>query len=84
MGHLARDTHLPKEPLKSLGVTFQIWWKKLERDRLTDLEVVGAIDFSHPAAPRERDDSISIPEEGSGEEASVPVRGGRRHGFGGS
>ena len=70
--HLARDPHLAQEALESFGVALQIRREELERNRLADLEVVGAIDFSHRASPHECDDPISIREHGSGQEAFMP------------
>jgi hypothetical protein len=73
VGHLARDAHLTQESLKSFSVALHIWRKELERHWLADLEIVGAVDFSHPAPPCERDDPISIPQHGARQEATVPV-----------
>ena len=72
--HLASDPDLSQEPLKAVGVALEIRGKKLERDRLADLEIVGTVDFSHPALTRERHDSISIREHGSRQEARPRMR----------
>ena len=43
--------------------------QELQRDRLPELQVVGAVDLAHAAAPDEADDAVALDEERAGVEA---------------
>ena len=43
--------------------------QELQRDRLAELQVVGAIDLAHAAAPEEADDAVALGDDGSRREA---------------
>jgi hypothetical protein len=50
--------------------------QKLERDFLAQREVVSAIDLAHTAAAKQRDNSIAIGEQRTGQEAALRQRSG--------
>ena len=43
--------------------------QELQRDRLTERQVVGAVDLAHAAPAEHRDDAVAAGEEGAGGEA---------------
>ena len=45
--------------------------EKLQRDRLADLEIVGAIDLAHAAAAEPRDDAEPVGEQRAGTKAPL-------------
>ncbi len=69
MGDLPGDPHLVEEALQSTGVLLELLRKELERHRLAELQVVGAVDLAHPAAAEQTDDAVSLPKHRSGDEA---------------
>ena len=67
--HLARGAHLGVEPLDAVAVGLEGGRQELERDRLLELEVVGAVDLAHPAAAQQAHDPVAIGEDRSRHEA---------------
>ena len=57
---LARDSDLVEQTLEPVGVLTQLRRQELERDDLVELEVMGAVDLTHPAAPGETLDAVPI------------------------
>ncbi len=57
--HVARDAHLAVEAREPLAVAVEAVRQELERDRLLELEVVGAVDLAHPAAAQQADDPVA-------------------------
>ncbi len=55
----ARDPHLVEQPRQQLTLAFEILGQELQRHRLSESEVVRAINLSHPAPPQQRDDPIA-------------------------
>ena len=60
------------------GSAIDLLGQELQRDRLTELEVVGAIDLAHPAPAEAPDDAIAGVEQGAGREPAVVDRVGAR------
>ena len=59
MRHLTRKPDLITKALNRSGITTEELGKKLERHRLPQREVVGAIHLTHSAFAEEGDDAIS-------------------------
>ena len=77
--HLPRQPDLRVELREADRIGFERRRQELERDRLTEVEVVGAIDLAHPTLPFALDDAIAAGEEGARLEAPVDaVRRGRQ------
>ena len=87
MRDLARDAHLGVEALeRASGSDASRSRQELQRDRLAELQVVGAVDLAHAAAPEQADDAVALGEDVPGvkppasiesDEASRPTsRGG--------
>src|SRR5205814_9461349 len=78
----ARDADLVAESFERLLVVRHGFGEKLERDRLVEREVVGAVDLAHPALPEHGNNSIASAEQLPGSESSLRaaagVPGGRR------
>ena len=47
--------------------------QELQRDRLAELQVVGAVDLAHAAAAEQADDAVAAGEQGAGREAPVRI-----------
>jgi len=60
MRHLTRKPDLIPKALHRRGVLAEGLGKKLERHRLAQREVVGAIHLAHSAFAEEGDDAISV------------------------
>jgi hypothetical protein len=75
MGNRAREAHLVVELREARRIADEMIRKKLEGDGLTELEIVGPVDFAHPTAAERRDDPEAPGEECARGEAS-PVRAG--------
>src|SRR5512132_4182862 len=56
VGDLPRDPDLGIETLEARGVVREHPREKLQRDRLAELQVIGAIDLAHSAAAQKADD----------------------------
>ena len=59
------------------GIAIDVGRQELERDRLSELQIVGAIDLAHAAAPQASDDAIAAAEQRARLEAAVVDRAGR-------
>mgnify|MGYP001816080649 CR=1 FL=1 len=59
VGHLERTSHLVEKALEAIAILIHFARQKLERHRLPELEVVGAIDLTHAAAAEQPDNTIS-------------------------
>ncbi len=71
VGHLAGGLHLGTEALESRRVGCELDGEKLERHRLAELEIVGAVDLAHPSPAEETDDAIAGPEHGARKKPAV-------------
>ncbi len=79
VGHLARGAHLVEEAVQAVLVALQPLGQKLERHRLSQLHVVGAVDLAHAAAAEQADDAVALVQHGARDEAGAVegrVRGG--------
>ena len=57
--------HLVVEPVEAAGVARERRGQELQRDRLPELQVVGAIDLAHAALAESRDDAVPLAEHGA-------------------
>src|SRR5437870_5795488 len=73
MGDLPADANFVVEALQQLAVLRDRERNEFERHRLTELEIVGAIDLAHPAATDQRRDLESIVENRAGSEVRIVV-----------
>jgi hypothetical protein len=55
---LARHPHFGVQLHQSRGIAIDRLGQELQRDRLSELQVIGAIDLAHTAAPEQRYDAI--------------------------
>ena len=62
---LAPDAHLGEQPLQEHGIVGHAAPKELERDWLTELDVLCPVDFAHAAPAERRDDPIAAGEQSS-------------------
>jgi hypothetical protein len=70
MRQLPRDANLGKEPFAPHRIVRQCFGKKLKSDGLAEFQIIGAIDFPHPAASHEPDDAIPVCENRARREPS--------------
>ena len=75
---LARETDLREESLDTVAVRRQVRRQELQRDRLAELQVIGAVDLPHAAAPEESDDPVALGEDRPRREAAGVDRVRRR------
>ena len=71
MRHLPRHPHLDVQLRQARGIPIDLLGQELQRDGLPQLEVVGPIDFTHPAPTQSPDDAIASVEQGTWREAAV-------------
>jgi hypothetical protein len=57
---MARDAHLGVEAGGQLLVLRGGLGHELQRDRLAQLQIVGAVHFAHPAPAEESDDPVAL------------------------
>ncbi len=69
--------HLGVEALEAARRPRRASGQELERDRLAELQVVGAVDLAHAAAAEQPDDAVALGEHGPGREIP-PIRSIRR------
>jgi hypothetical protein len=65
----ARDAHFVVELRQASGMAGEILGQQLQRDGLSELQVVGAVHLAHAALAERRDDAEAAGENGSGFEA---------------
>ena len=70
MGQLPRDPHFGEEALPAHGIIGELGRKELQRNRLPQLQIIGAIDFPHSAAAEQPDDAVAVGQDRSGSESS--------------
>ncbi|HSC27700.1 MAG TPA: hypothetical protein VLD67_10520, partial [Vicinamibacterales bacterium] len=58
-------------PLDMLISVDQAAWQELQRHRLPQLEVVGAVHLAHAASAEQRDNTVALADGRSGQEAAV-------------
>ena len=68
--HLARHAQLVVKLREPAVVVGGAAGQELQRDRLIEGEVVGAIHFSHAAAAEQRDQPVAAGDDGAGREAA--------------
>ncbi len=78
--HLPRQPDLGMKARKLDGIAGQLRGQELQGDGLVELQIVGSIDFSHPALSYESDDSIAIRKNRPRSES--PLRSLREMGLG--
>ena len=72
--HLTRHPHFGVELRQPRRIAVDVRRQELQRDRLTELQIVGAIDLAHAAAAEPPDDAVAAAEERAGLEAAVVDR----------
>ena len=77
VGDLARHPHFGMELRQARGIAIDVGGQELERDRLSELQIVGAVDLAHPAAADAPDDPIAAAEQRSGRKAPMVDGAGR-------
>ena len=75
---LPRHADFGVELREPAGVAVDVGRQELQRDRLAELQVVGAVDLAHAAAAQAADDAVAAAEEGAGRKAAVVDRAGAR------
>ena len=76
MRDLPRHAHFGVKLCQPRGIAIDIGRKKLERDRLSELQIVGAIHLAHPALAEPANHAIAPAENGARLKASVIDRAG--------
>ena len=76
MRHLARDADLVAKAFERLLVVRDGFRQELERDRLVEDEVVGAVDLAHPAFAEHGDDAVAAAEQFARSEPSLRASAG--------
>jgi hypothetical protein len=76
--HLARDAQLGVELREPIGIGADACGQKLQRDRLIERQVVGAIDLAHAAAPKKRDEPVPARDDRARRPWHGRARGQRR------
>ena len=61
---LARDADLGQEPLVPDGIVGERARQEFQRDRRTELDVVGPVDLAHASAAEQADDAVAASEHG--------------------
>jgi hypothetical protein len=79
VGDLERHPHLVQEALEPTLVPLHLARQKLQRHRLTELQVIGSVDLAHPAPAQQADDSIPLGQHRARQEPTL-INGGRRDG----
>ena len=74
---MTRGAHLAAEAVQSHRVGHQLLRQELHPDRLAQLQVVGPVHLTHPAAAEQPDNAVTLAKEGTGQEPEVD-RGGLR------
>jgi len=75
--HLARHAHFAMEPFEQSLIPASFRRQELERHRLPQHQVRGAVNFAHPAASQQADDAVSPAQQCAGNEPSFVVSRGR-------
>ena len=72
MRDLARDAHLVAKTLQRVRIARHGFGQELQRHRLAEHQIVGAIDLAHAALAEQRDDPIALAND------ACPARTARR------
>ena len=71
MRNLPRHAHFGVELHQARRIAIELRRQELQRDRLPQLQIVGAVDLAHPASSEPADDPIASAEKRAGREAPV-------------
>ncbi len=71
MRDLARHSNFAVQLRESRRIAVHVGGQELERDRLSELQIVGAEDLAHPAAAKTSDDAVAAAEDRPRREAAV-------------
>jgi len=81
MSHLPRDAHFVVEARQRAFVAGRRFRQELQRHRLAQRQVRGAVDFAHAAAPQQAGDAVAPRQHRARQKASfVHAAGGARRG----
>ena len=73
-GNLPRQAHFDEEALEQRGVRGEIPRQELQGHRLAELQIIRAVDLSHPAPPERADHPIAFREGRAGRERLGALR----------
>jgi hypothetical protein len=71
--YLASDAHLAVQTSQPVRVACQAFGEELQRDGLSELEIVGPVDLAHATLAEKRHDAEAAGEHGPGSEARAVV-----------
>ena len=74
MRNLAGVPHLRMKPGESRGIVLERGGKKLQGHNIPELEIFGAVDFAHAAAPQQSHDPVSLDENRARRESAASWR----------
>ena len=74
MGNAPGNADLIAEPFEELSLTGIFFGQKLERHRLAEREVIGAIDLAHAALPQQRDNAVTAHDQTARKETPLVQR----------
>jgi hypothetical protein len=79
MRDLSSGAHFVVELREPRRIAAKLHGQELQRDRLSETEIVRPVHFAHPAASEQADDSVPFVENGARSESSVVdgIRGGQ-------
>jgi len=66
-----RHPHFSQEPIEPLGVVFDFRGEELQRHRLTELQVIGAVDLAHAAAAEQADHPVPAGDDSARQELAL-------------
>ena len=74
MTDLTGYAHFAVKARERSAIAEEMFRQKLERDRLTEFQIVGAIDLAHAAFAEQADDPVAFGKDCSGNKARVVER----------
>ncbi len=75
MRDAARVTHLGVEALDEGGLRGEFLRQEFQRDRLAELQIVGAVDLAHAAVADQPDDAVPVGQDRPGRKSAAIERG---------
>src|SRR5258708_39357752 len=71
---LPRDTHLASKAGHRRWIISGGFWQELERNRLLEREIVGAVDLTHSTLAQQTSDSIAVGKQRTRRESAFDAR----------
>jgi len=75
VSHAQGEPNLVQESPQSSGIAFEFDGQEFERDRLAELEILGAVNLAHPTATEQTDDAVALADQGAGSKPPAVERG---------